>query len=47
MGLLDDVLGSAVPGGNLAKPLMIAATRRGPQPGAEARAAHGPSLTVD
>lgn len=23
MGLLDDVLGSAVPGGNLAKPLMI------------------------
>src|SRR6516162_2227619 len=26
MGLLDDVLGSAVPGGNLAKPLMIAAT---------------------
>ena len=26
MGLLDDVLGSAVPGGGLAKPLMIAAT---------------------
>lgn len=26
MGLLDDVLGSAVPAGNLAKPLMIAAT---------------------
>ena len=26
MGLLDDVRGSAVPGGNLAKPLMIAAT---------------------
>jgi len=26
MGLLDDVLGSAVPGGNLAKPIMIAAT---------------------
>jgi uncharacterized protein YidB (DUF937 family) len=26
MGLLDDVLGSAVPGGSLAKPLMIAAT---------------------
>jgi uncharacterized protein YidB (DUF937 family) len=25
MGLLDDVLGSAVPGGNLAKPIMIAA----------------------
>jgi hypothetical protein len=25
MGLLDDVLGSAVPGGNLAKPVMIAA----------------------
>ena len=23
MGLLDDVLGSAVPGGNLAKPLMV------------------------
>ena len=23
MGLLDDVLGSALPGGNLAKPLMI------------------------
>jgi len=26
MGLLDNVLGSAVPGGNLAKPLMIALT---------------------
>ena len=26
MGFLDDVLGSAVPGGGLAKPLMIAAT---------------------
>ena len=26
MGLLEDVLGSAVPGGGLAKPLMIAAT---------------------
>lgn len=26
MGLLDDVLGSAVPGGGLSKPLMIAAT---------------------
>ena len=26
MGLLDDVLGSAVPGGGLAKPLMVAAT---------------------
>ena len=26
MGLLDGVLGSAVPGGNLAKPVMIAAT---------------------
>jgi len=26
VGLLDDVLGSAVPGGGLAKPLMIAAT---------------------
>jgi uncharacterized protein YidB (DUF937 family) len=26
MGLLDNVLGSAVPGGSLAKPLMIAAT---------------------
>jgi uncharacterized protein YidB (DUF937 family) len=26
MGLLDDVLGSAVPGGGLAKPLMIAAS---------------------
>jgi len=26
MGLLDDVLGSAVPGGNLAKPLMVALT---------------------
>ena len=26
MGLLDDVLGSGVPGGDLAKPLMIAAT---------------------
>ena len=26
MGLLDDILGSAVPGGGLAKPLMIAAT---------------------
>jgi uncharacterized protein YidB (DUF937 family) len=25
MGLLDDILGSAVPGGNLAKPVMIAA----------------------
>jgi hypothetical protein len=25
MGLLDDVLGSAVPGGSLAKPVMIAA----------------------
>lgn len=25
MGLLDDVLGSAVPGGNLAKPIIIAA----------------------
>ena len=26
MGLLDDVLGSAVPGGNVSKPLMIALT---------------------
>ena len=26
MGLLDDILGSAVPGGGLAKPLMVAAT---------------------
>ncbi|MBV9685898.1 MAG: DUF937 domain-containing protein [Alphaproteobacteria bacterium] len=26
MGLLDDVLGSAVPGGGLTKPLMVAAT---------------------
>ena len=26
MGLLDDVLGSAVPGGNLGKPLMVALT---------------------
>jgi uncharacterized protein YidB (DUF937 family) len=26
MGLLDDVMGSAVPGGNLAKPVMIALT---------------------
>ena len=26
MGLLDDVLGSAVPGGSLAKPIMIAAS---------------------
>jgi uncharacterized protein YidB (DUF937 family) len=26
MGLLDDVLGSAVPGGSLAKPIMIVAT---------------------
>jgi hypothetical protein len=27
MGLLDDVLGSAVPGGNLAKPLMVGLAR--------------------